>query len=432
MASHGDLNFDPLYPDVLGAIAGGARLDQGELQAAVGVFPRSAYYNQPIEVIVILQNMLDRPIEVRVLLTIPSKDEEGAPVKMGVEQNDIRQILQGGEVGALRIPVVPLMPTRANPAFPIAISIRSRSKGGNRVRPPTGAAPPSVLAVSPFKVQALREVGFIDPTKKENIRGEHLLLRFELASKQMPPQLTPLKPTYEALWTQAQMREERQHLVEKMDQARLVAVSFTRREIYEPLLRSTDEIFADRGIPLHPGEAKAIAKLLTYTFSDRSDTEPGYRIEDQRWFQALTQALAADEKIARWSGGDIVGRYLYESVVYDAVLLGFSLIRPKVRTNLGDKTERIDYANKIVSWLAGQIDPDLTYVYLPLILGGVTVNYLVTGMGDDPWSIIAELHEAYRGRIRLVQGSTQEIFDMLDRLLTLAEDDLKRSRILPP
>jgi hypothetical protein len=62
--------------------------------------------------------------------------------------------------------------------------------------------------------------------------------------------------------------------------------------------------------------------------------------------------------------------------------------------------------------------------------GGVTVNSAVVGRDEDAWQTLDEIREAYRGRMRLVSGPTLEIFEMLDKLLVRAEDDLRRARIL--
>jgi hypothetical protein len=428
MTTH-DLGFDPLYPDVLSAVAGGLRLDLGEVQASVGVFPRSAWYNQPVEVVVLVQNMIDAPVEVRVELHPPARDPDGTPIRIAAAKLAVTQALEGGEVGVIRLPIMPQQPTAAMPALPIPVSVRARSRGGRPVRPPSGGAPPSVLAVSPFKLQALREVEFSDPLN--DMRGDQMVVRFEVAGKQLPPPSVPPKPTYEALWKREHMDEERQKIGENLDAARVVASGFGYKEVYASLRHSTDELFALYGIPLHPAEAAAIAKLLTWTLADRSETDPSFHYEDLRWFQALAQTLAHDPTLARREPGEIVGRYLYESLVYDAVLLGFSIIRPRVRINLGDKAERAAYANKVIRWLAGHIPPDLTYVYLPLVMGGLTVNHFITGADDNPWDVLHGLQEAYRGRIRLVDARAHEIFDLLDRLLTLQEDDLRRARITP-
>jgi hypothetical protein len=84
----------------------------------------------------------------------------------------------------------------------------------------------------------------------------------------------------------------------------------------------------------------------------------------------------------------------------------------------------------MLSWLGGQTEPDLNYIYLPLALGGVTVNHVVMARDEDPWVMLDEMREAYRGRVRLAAGETVVIFDMLDKLLERAEDDLRRARVL--
>ncbi|MBE2271371.1 MAG: hypothetical protein IAE80_24270 [Anaerolinea sp.] len=420
------LHFEPLYPDVLGAIAGNLRVIIEPVQAAVGIFPRRAYINQPVEVVAILQNMVDQPVEIKVALDLPSKDPNGKPIAFSTPKKAVTLQLTGGEAGVVRLPLVPINPSQPAEDVPVTLSIKARTgKNANAVRPPTRSAPPSVLAVSPFKLQVLQDIDFADHA----VNGDSISVFFAIEPKKLPAYTQQLKPTYEALWTRQQLGEERKHILAKIDDARLIAHSFIANEVYIPLFHAVDEIYAAHGLPLHPGETNAIAKLMTYTLGDQSDTDPNYRIEDQRWFQTLCQTLASDETVARVNPGDIVVRHLFEAVMYDAILLAFALIRPRVRTNLGDKTERIVYANRVLKWLAGQSEADLIYIYLPLVLGGVAVNHVVVAPKDDPWGMIDDLREAERGRVRLVAGDAAEIFDMLDKLLERGEEDLRRARI---
>ena len=421
------LHFEPLYPDVLGAIAGGLRIDIEPLQVAVGVFPRRAYINQPVEVIVIMQSQIDQPVDVRVALNLPSKDDDGSPVSLSTPKKQVSFTMSPGEAGVLRMPVVPIIPTLPAENLPIGVDIQARAaRNGNMIRTPTRSAPPSVLAVSPFKVQVLRDVEFVDPSASSGTQVTALL---DIAPRRMPSYSQSLRPTYEALWTRQQMSAERDHLLAQVDHARVIAGSFELNAVYPPILHTIDEVFATRGLPLHPGEAKAIAKMLAHTLDERTNLDPNYRIEETRWFQTLCQTLANNDAVAQRSPDEIVVRHLFEALLYDAILLGFALIRPRVRVNLGDRTERVHYANRVLRWLAGQLAPDLIYIYLPLVLGGVTVNHVITPRRDDPWVMLDELREAYRGRIRLVAGDAIEIFDMLDRLLERAENDLRLARI---
>jgi len=112
---------------------------------------------------------------------------------------------------------------------------------------------------------------------------------------------------------------------------------------------------------------------------------------------------------------------------------GLNAAIKRLRAVLGDSAERMGYANRIMTWLAGgQGEADLSYVYLPLVLGGVVVNQIVTNKDDNPWIMILQLREAYRGRARLVTGEAAAIFKMMDALLDQAEDTLRRSRIPRP
>lgn len=424
-----DLLFEPLYPDVLGAITN-ERIHMGDLQMAVGVFPASAYLNQPFEVVLLFQNMIDQPLAVRMALQLPTRDQDGNVMRLDVPRKSLDWTMKAGEVSVLRLPVVPLSPTPPGDGYPLRVAVRSRpERAGKTMRAPVGGAPPSVLALSPFKLQVLRDVDYVHHPNTAS--PESVTVRFNVANKRLPAPPVGLKPNYEVLWTAEQMPVERSHIASHLQEAHMLISSFASAHIYPMLVRAVDEAYAANGLPLHPGEARAVAKMITYVFDNNLQNDPAYQVEDQRWFQALAQALAHDPAIAGWPTGDIVSRYLFQAAVYDAILLAFALIRPRVRTNLGDRVERVTYANRVLGWLAGQGEPDLIYVYLPLVLGGLTVNSVVAERGDDPWELLESLREAYRGRVRLATGATGEIFDLVDKLLVHAEDDLRRARILP-
>ena len=347
--------FNPLYPDVLGAIAGGLRVTFDDtLQAAVGIFPRRAYFNQPVEVVVILQSMVDQNMDITVGLQVPSRAADGSKIAILTPKKSVSLTLSPGEVGVLRLPVVVTQPVQPIHDLPIGVGIRYRCGSARAVRTAARGAPPSVLAVSPFKLHALRDVEWVDYSAQAQL--DVLPVTLDLTPKRIP-QLPELpKPGYEVLWTQEQMSEEKRNLANQISEARLLAVSFTRVAVYASLVYAVDDAFAAHGLPLHPGETKAIAKMLTYTLDDRSQIDPTFDLEDQRWFQTLCQVLAHDPSIARHEPGEIVMNYLFEPLIYDAIILGFTLIRSRVRANLGDRAERINYADKVIAWLGGQIE----------------------------------------------------------------------------
>ncbi len=423
--------IEPLYPDVLGSITKGVRISMDKLQVAQGIFPKSTYINQPVELILILQNMVDQNMQIKIGLQFAAEDRKGHPVVIDADRKLITLGLRPGEVGALRMPIVPLPPTQPGSNFPVRVAVRYRTPAeGRAVRPPSGGAPPTVLSISSFKLQALRDVEFAAHTWNQS--AEIITSYFDVFPKRTQPTSIDLKPRYESLWTMEEMVEERALVQSRVQDANRIASGLTRVHIYRPLLEAVDERFAQHGMPLHPGEVKAIAKMMTYTLDEGLDLEPGFSMEDSRWFQTLCQVLAHDPELAHASPGEIAARYLFDAALYDAILLGFSVIDPKVKEDLGDQNERTNFANRMLAWFGGQGEPDLSYVYLPLVMGGVVINNIVTLRNDNPWIMIDELQEATRGRVRLATGEAVTIFKIMDKLLSSAEDELRRSRVSRP
>lgn len=420
--------LEPLYPDVLGSITGGTRISMDKLQCALGIFPTQTYINQPVEVILILQNMVDQPMQIKVGLQLPNQDKKGNPVVIDAAKKTLALSMRPGEVGVLRIPIIPLPPTQPGTGFPVRVAVRYRTPNeGHAVRPPAGGAPPSVLSISSFKLQALREVAFSAHTWNES--AEIITTYFDVAPKRTQPTGQDLQARYESLWTMQEMVEERELVQAKVEDARRIASSLTRNTVYQPMMAAVEDHFGDRGMPLHPGETRAIAKMMTYTMDEGLELEQGFSIEDSRWFLTLCQVLAHNADVFHMDRGELVTKYLFEAALYDAILLGFSTIDPKVKEDLGDGAERVNYANRVLAWFAGEGDPDPSYIYLPLAMGGVVVNMLVSAKDENPWVLVDQLTEANRGRARLASGEVATIFKVMDSLLNQAEDALRRARV---
>lgn len=426
-----DIRFDPIYPDVLGAITGGKRISIDQLQCALGIFPQGTYLNQPVEVILILQNMVDQPMQLKVGFQTPTQDRKGRPVVMDIPNKTISLNLEPGEVGVLHTPLVPRPPTQPGNRFPVRVAVRYRTPGaGRRVRPFSGGPPPSILGISPFKLQVLRDVKFSAETWHHST--DILTTYFDIAPKIMPDIQRDLRARYESLWTHEEVAETRELALAKIEDARRVANQLTRTRVYLALQEAIEERFAERGLPLHPGEVMAIAKMMTYTLDEGLELEPGFSVEESQWFKTLCQVLAYDENLEDLHKGDLATQYLFEAALFDAIMLGFGVIEPRVDEDLGDFAERVGYANRVVGWLAGRGEPDLSYVYLPLIMGAVLVNELTNVKPENPWTLIDLLREALRGRRRLFTGEKVTIFNMTADLLDVGEEMLRRSRISRP
>lgn len=423
------LQFELLYPDVLSAISP-ARITYDTFQAAVGVFPQQVFLNQPFEVVIILQSLIDQAQEIRLTLQLPGQDQAGQPIVFEAPQRSAVLHLGPGEVTAVRLPAVPIPPSLPASDLPLWVTLQARPPRHHQaIRTATGGAPPAVITVSPFKLLVLRDVVYAPAP----IGAAHdtVTLALDINGRQLPAAPAGLQAHIEPLWTQAQYAAERSAVAGRVEDARVLTSALTQPNILDPLFDTVEESFAARGLPLHPGEALAIAKLLTYTVDSGNTIDEGAApLERLRWFQSLCQLLAADPLAARLPQGDLVTGPLFEAVLYDAVLLGFTLVRSRVKSNLGDQRERVAYANKLLGWFTGQSEPDQTYIYLPLVLGGVIVNAAVTGRDENPWRLLDAVQEAARGRVRLASRDVREVFDLLDKLIERGTDDLRRERIL--
>jgi hypothetical protein len=425
------IDFEPVYPDVLGAITGGTRINMDALQCALGIFPVRTYVNQPCELVLILQNMVDQMMQIKVGVQTPTEDKQGRVVVMDVARKTISLGLRPGEVGALRVPIVSRPPTPPGTGYPVRVAVRYRiPRPGRRVRPYSGGPPPTILSISPFKLQVLREIRFSAETWHQST--DILTTFFDIAPRVMPDLHQDLRARYESLWTHEALGDLRELALARIEAARRVATGLTRTNVYHPLTAVIEERFAARGLPLHPGEVIAIAKMMTYTLDEGLELEPGFATEESQWFRTLCQILAYDENLEDLDRGELATQYLFESALHDAVLLGFGVIEPRVREDLGTQTERVDYANRILSWLSGQGEPDLSYAYLPLIMGAILVNELANVKPENPWTMLDLLREALRGRARLFTGEKIVIFNMTADLLDVGEEMLRRARITRP
>ena len=50
------------------------------LQCAMGIFPQQTYINQPVELVLILQNMVDQNMQLKIGLQLPTEDRKGRPI----------------------------------------------------------------------------------------------------------------------------------------------------------------------------------------------------------------------------------------------------------------------------------------------------------------------------------------------------------------
>jgi hypothetical protein len=421
-----DPNTVPDYPDVLGTITGGSRLNVELVQCAFAVYPSSTALGQPFEALVLLQNICDRPLQINVAVQLPRKDSNGNRMSVITSKDEVLITLQGGETGLLHIPIVPHLPTQPseNNKLGVRFQVRGVPKTYRIVRHVHGGRPASALNMSPFRLNILREVGFtaqsMDPTTlvdSFNVIPGHV--------ENVPYG----EIRYETLWSVKELPTEQVKYAALSLQAERFVGTLSRMQIFEPLMIATEQRFTHIGLPLHPGEIMYITKILTYVMEDGLDLEDGFKLTDGRWFQRLVSVI--NDQYITGDSDRLVG-FLYTAALHDAVRVGLSMVERTTHKTFGTEDEHVIYANEVVSALEGSIPPDLGHVYLPLVLAGLLLNAQVRGPRENLWSSVAQVREAWRGRQRLADSTFEPVSEMLDTFLYDAEEFLQRSRIPRP
>lgn len=422
--------FRLFYPDVLGALTGGTRIPLEHMQVALGIFPRQAFINQPFEAVIVLQSLVNQPLQVKVATRLPTTDRRDAPAVIDTPKPQITLTMQPGEVGVLRMPIIAKPPTQPGKEFPVRVAVRYRVPDGSEfIRPPAGGAPPSVMEISPFKLQVLRDVEFNAHTWNES--ADIITSYFDLAPHRLSQVSEMPKSRYEILWSQEYMPQEVVLAQSQLNPARQLANSVSYSSSYSAFLEVIEARFEARGLRLYPGEAMAIAKMMAYTLDEAPKLESNVEIEETRWFLTLCQLLSAQPELVDADRNELFAKYLFNDVLYEAILMGFHVIQHKVNEDLGSEAERVQYANRVLAWMSGRGAADLNYIYLPLVLGGLSISRLVrSNIGENPWDIVDTLSEAMQGRIQMADDETVIVFDMLNTLLNQASVGLRSQRIV--
>jgi hypothetical protein len=280
-----------------------------------------------------------------------------------------------------------------------------------------------MLSISPFRMAVLRDIHFV----ANNHGADSLGVTFDILSGNIPTPSSEVKPRYEALWTTHNLEQELDKIKAMSGEAMRFANGFMRDQIHPLLLKHTTAIFGDTGMPLHPAEALFITKILTYVLEDGLSLEAGFSVEGSHWFQQLCRLIAYNPAATKNLDGLL--KLLYNDVVYDAVMLGFSILAHDAKEDFGSEQEQIDYATKAVAALAGRIPIGLEYAYVPLILAGIILAPRLTTLNENPWHSLAALKEARDGRNNLAGDAYREVFDILNNMIAKTERFLWETKV---
>jgi hypothetical protein len=417
------------YPDVLGAITGGQRLNLDVLQVAVSVRPPSVNAGTPFDAIVLLQNMASIDVDALIRLLVPEMDLAGHRGRFSTKlTRPIRIGLRPGEVGCANLPLLATHQTAPGGSYQLQVEIQAEQKqrGAVHVRDPKGGMPLSLEELSEARQQDIRAMQGLrySVTTVGRTSGNKATLAapFEI----LPPTISglpqDLKPAYITLWSIADYPDEAM-LIEKVEPITSVLLPrLVHSNVFFPLLKATQPRFEAAQFRLWAGECVAIAKLLTLVLemgipqAGPGEPPPVY----PRWFVKLCRLLVQNPH-AGSQIDHLVSESLYPELVYDAVMLGFTMLKTVTSGQFGSNEELIVYANQIVSALSGKGEAlDFTHVYMPLVLAGLVSNTRITMPTEQTRDTVSLLATAVERRASVKDSSNKFVFDMADDLIERA------------
>ncbi len=419
------------YPNVLGTITGGPHLNLDVLQVAVATRPPAIPAGTPFDAMVLLQNAASIDVDAVIRLLVPEIDLTGHKGRFSTKlTKPIRIGLRPGEVGCANLPLLSAPQTAPGSGYKLQVEIQveQKQRGATRVRDDKGGTPLVLEELSDSRQQDIKAVRGLSYSAATvgRVTGNKATLTasFEVrpAAISSLPQNQELKPAYITLWTMADY-PDLEMLLEKANPITSVLLPHLNRgAVFFPLLKATQPRFEGAQFRLWAGECVAIAKLMTLVLETGvpklapGETAPQY----PRWFSRLARLVVQNPQAA----SDIealVGDSLYLDLVYDAALLGFSMLTTVTKEQFGSPDEVKTYVDQILQMLSGKGEPlDLTHAYLPLVLAGIICNTRVTMPQEQTRETISLLADAREKRAGELDSSNKFVFDLADDLIERA------------
>lgn len=430
------------YPDVLGYITGGVRVDYGVLQAAASVQPNPAKAGTPIDVTVVLQNATDAALEVLVVLNVPERDLTGMKGSFVAKVQRLAIGMQPCEVGVLKLPLL-TQPGTAPGLYRLSMQITAKATGkAARIRHPEGGGEfymGGMHRPAQQMIEALRGLRFSGGhAAKRGFFGSTAPL-LETHVTLQPGGLGKIldrQGDYQPLWLRRDLKEDPRVLLERHRESLTTHVlpSLDRTRLLEPLTRRTQAVFKQGGYELKPIEASLIARVMVRVleyactgqlgygrkFTPRPEYEVASLLEkpasassrpNLNWLDDLLALLEDDERAARF-----VSRFIpekcYDGLLLDAFYYSLGEVEEALGLNFGDREDLEKIAEE---WMAKLDLGAMTFadVYLPLVLAGAAVFDDVLLSDENVRELLEQIEVLQEERADERTEANAALFDML-------------------
>lgn len=393
------------FPDILGYVSKNLRADFGPVQAVMALAPNPVKAGRAVTVVVVLQNVVDAPVEVLTTLEVPERDLDGKPKRFIAKSQRLAIGMQAAEVGMVTLPVT-TMPVTVPGIYKLSISLSAKLNGrASRIRKQDGGGAVS-MAVLPRQqqqqIETLKKLRYFGAVQRKGglFGGGGQVLEAALKVEEGTiGAVVDLKADYRTLWARHDLREDPRVLLERHKTAVLehLLPSLDRTRLLEPLTQHTLARFRDAGYGLSDVEASLIARLMVHiveyactgeqthgrTYLPRSEYEVAPLLQRQtkslaapirlNWLDAILRLMDDDDRIARFATKFLPER-CYDPLLHDTLLYAMHAVEAAAGIELGTDDELEKAAEDWMTKL--QDGGPLTFadVYLPLVVAGIALH----------------------------------------------------------
>lgn len=417
----------PNFPDILGTITGGARLNLDVIQAAIALRPPQVPAGQVVEIAVLLQNASDSEIDVVLKPDLPSRDRAKQKDRFKAPSERVLCGLEPAQTGVVWLPVI-VAPNTQPGSYRLAVdlTVKRLNKKAQRIRAESGGGVfklDDLPEAARDQITGLRALVFgVDTGGKRN--------RLQTTCTVVPPQqsisaLPKAVNNWASLWT---MRDHTDiYLIAQRIQQTISQTlpRLTREVLFMPLLKTTQERFQASHYPLQPPEAIFITKILMLRLEQGAEppTPGNPRPAWPRWFEQLCRILVREPALAD-QPETLVTRLLYNELIFDATQYGFSMVSTVTKENFGTGEEVTQYAENLCQALAQERPVDFARTYLPLVMAGLIANTRVTMPREQVRETVFILSKALEKRHPERKADNAFVFDLTASLIDRALDSL--------
>lgn len=434
-----DKPTSPNYPDILGAITGGERVNVSVVQIAGAISPRVIRAGKQFTVTLLIQNASDVELDVTATLKLPERDSKNKKGRFVCKTDRLVVGVAAAEVGYVTLPVTTTPDTAIGADYKITLDLRvapRNKKKPNRIRHPQGGGQFDAKDLSKElreEMESLQSMNYV--TNATGLRGTTIEIPFSIIPGKVGTVLDA-QPGWTSLWTMSDIVDD-SILVKKFADVlqEKILPAIEKERVFKPLLDRTKARFAEAGYSLLDIEAVLVTKMLCLilSFATPSDTlnmvagiynvsknlkeYEGGGIELPEWTKAILHLLnrtaaAADHPVKALT------QVVYDDLLRDAMRHGFDRIEITLDQELGSDEERDAYVETVMASFADETSAlDFDRAYMPMVIAGITAFDAVVIGNESMDDLLQEMMVMFDERENEAQGDAQATYQMARQLL---------------